>query len=74
MNKLYYRNGKRRVMYALYYGDTFIKIGTREEIAEHEKVNEQTISIWATPKYVNQENPNIKRVINIGYVEEDDYV
>lgn len=47
--------------FALYKGDTFIMIGTKDEIAKHQGVSRRTIDHMATPTYK-------KRVKNNGII------
>ncbi len=37
--------------YAIYKGDTFLFVGTREECAKYLGVNKKTISFYSTPAY-----------------------
>ena len=42
---------RKKCIYALYRGDTFIDLGTIEELAKKEKVSEKTIQYYRTPAY-----------------------
>lgn len=52
-------------MYALYHGDKFIDLGTREYLAELLKVKPKTISFYSTPTWKKRTNGNGWIVIRI---------
>ena len=47
---------RRRYIYALYHGDTWITDGTKEEIAKYMNVNVKTITFYKSKLY--QRSPN----------------
>lgn len=48
---------KKKTEFALYKGETFLDIGTREELAKKFNVSVDTITYWSTPS-------NYKRLAN----------
>lgn len=55
--------------YALYHGDTFIDLGTKEYLAKLLKVQVSSINFYMSPTYRKRTNDNGWIVIKI---EEDD--
>ena len=45
----------KKVIYAIYKGDVFVDLGTKEELAERMKVRPDTITFWAS-------DVNLKRI------------
>ena len=45
-------------MYALYHGDTFIDLGTKEYLAKLMGVKKKTISFYMSPTWLNRTNYN----------------
>lgn len=52
-------------IYALYHGDTFIDLGTREYLAKLLNVTPKTISFYASPTYRKRTNDNGYIVIKV---------
>ena len=52
--------GSGKFEYALYKGDTFLMIGTMDQLAEHYNVSRHTAEFWASPA-------NIKRKTDIEF-------
>lgn len=64
---------RRKKIYALYKGDTFLDVGTKKELAERLGVGTRTIAFYATPsqrKRYNEEKAYI--VIALEEDEEED--
>ncbi len=61
---------KKNKIYALYYGDKFLALGTKKEIAEEINVKIETIYFYGTPSYKNRKSRTPERYILIA-VEED---
>lgn len=57
--------------YALYRGDEFITLGTREYLAEYLGVKPETITFWATPTHRKRIKNEDKCLIVIK-IEDDD--
>ena len=57
--------GRKKDIYALYKGDTFINLGTIEEIAKSENVKPRTIRYLQTPCYKKRfkEDDNNRKVL-----------
>ncbi|MBC1801013.1 hypothetical protein [Listeria booriae] len=51
--------------YALYQGDTLLKIGTADELAEFKQVKRKTILFYATPSYRNRTSEKSLRMIRL---------
>lgn len=68
---------KRRKEYALYKGDKFLDIGTRQELAEKFNVSIDTITFWATPANLkrlasrNVKENNAMIAVKLGFETED---
>lgn len=45
---------KFKVQYALYHGDTFLTIGTTEELAKYLGVSKRTIEFYRTPTHLKR--------------------
>lgn len=43
-------------LYALYKGDTFIDVGTIDEISERQKIKKKRLFTLKVPAYANREN------------------
>lgn len=54
-----------KTMYALYKGDTFIELGTKEELAQVLGVKQQTISFYMSPVHYKISKGNGYVVIRI---------
>lgn len=50
-------------VYALYHGDKFITIGTREELAAYLNVSNETIQFYHSPVHLKRTNYNSYIVI-----------
>lgn len=57
--------GRKKDIYALYKGDTFITLGTIEEIAKYEEVKPRSIRYLQTPCYKKRfkEDDNNRKVL-----------
>ena len=44
----------KEIYYAVYRGDRFITVGTKEEVAEELGVAQSTVYFWSTPTYNNR--------------------
>lgn len=53
--------------YALYYGDTFIDLGTRKHIAEIMGVTEKTVEWYTTPVWRRRHKNQDKGIIIIKF-------
>ncbi|MBC2166175.1 hypothetical protein HCB26_06290 [Listeria booriae] len=51
--------------YALYQGDTLLKIGTADELAEYKQVKRKTILFYATPAYRKRTSEKSLRMIRL---------
>lgn len=60
-----------KIMYALYKGDTFIELGTKEELAKVLGVKQQTISFYMSPIHYKISKGNGYVVIRIEDEKED---
>ncbi|MBC1982803.1 hypothetical protein [Listeria booriae] len=56
--------------YALYQGDTLLKIGTAAELAEYKQVKRKTILFYATPAYQKRTSEKSLRMIRLEEEEE----
>ncbi|MBC2104012.1 hypothetical protein [Listeria booriae] len=56
--------------YALYQGDTLLKIGTADELAAYKKVKRKTILFYATPAYRKRTSEKGLRTIRLEEEEE----
>ena len=54
-----------KTMYALYKGDTFIELGTKEELAQMLGVKQQTISFYMSPVHYKISKGNGYVVVRI---------
>ena len=64
---------RRRVReYALYHGDTFLNIGTPEQLAKIYGVERHTIIWWATPTYLKRLGPNSNRFVSVPLPDDED--
>ena len=59
-----------QVEYALYKGDKFIDLGTKEYLAELLGVTEQTIYFYSTPTYKKRGGENSNRYVVIKIEDE----
>lgn len=55
---------RKEVMYALYYGDELLTVGTKKELAKYLGVTVRTISFYSTPTH-KRRNKNGYRVYRI---------
>lgn len=58
--------------YALYWGDKFLALGTRKELAEYLGVKERTIYFYTTEVYKKRRNYNFDNCYLVIEVEEDE--
>ena len=47
---------KKNQLYTLYKGDTFIDVGTLDEISERQKIRKEELFKIKAPYYVNRKN------------------
>lgn len=59
-------------MYALYKGDTFIDLGTKEYLAQKLKVKKSSIEFYMTPTHRKRTGDNGWIVIKIEEVEDNE--
>lgn len=62
---------KARNEYAVYHGDTFLDLGTAEELAERMNVKADTIRYRTTPTYKRRSPDDSNRIVVIK-IEEDE--
>lgn len=58
-------------IYALYHGDTFLKVGTKKELAEYLGVKEQTIYFYTTEIYAKRKNYDFRNSYLVIEVEDE---
>ncbi len=58
--------------YALYWGDKFLALGTKKELADYLGVKEKTISFYASETWKKRRNYNFERCYIVIEVEEDE--
>lgn len=56
---------KSKYLYALYKGDTFIDIGTKEYLAKLLNVTKKTIGFYSTPTQIKRHKDNAYIVVRI---------
>ena len=61
---------RRKYIYALYHGDTWITDGTKEEIAKYMNVNVRTITFYKSKLY-QRRSPNSYKLILIEDYDEE---
>ena len=64
------KRGRPTNVYALYKGDEFIDIGTKEEIAEKMGWKKTTISFYHSPANIKRSKGNRYLIVNAGEVED----
>lgn len=52
---------KNKKVYALYHGEDFIDLGTKEELAKSTGISKKTLSFYATKTYRKRRNFDYKR-------------
>lgn len=57
--------------YALYWGDKFLIVGSRKELAEYLGVKEKTISFYASETWKKRRNYNYDKCYIVIEVEND---
>ena len=60
---------KKNQLYTLYKGDTFIDVGTLDEISERQKMRKQELFRLKVPSYANRKN---RRGDSLIFVKLDD--
>ena len=58
--------------YALYWGDKFLALGTKKELADYLGVKEKTITFYASEVWKKRRNYNFERCYIVIEVEEDE--
>lgn len=64
------KRGRPEGVYALYKGDKFIDIGTKQEISEKMNWSKSTVSFLHTPTNAKRSKGNRYLIVNAGEVEE----